>query len=260
MLAVDGRVRGWMTGGERRLGDAAIVLSILLAVSATLLASQAAAQAPAYPVSDSLEARRASGPVTIDGTLSEQAWQTAAVATDFRQVEPRHGAPSAFQTVVRMLYDDTHLYVGAYCRDSLGRRGIRVQDLRRKFDYFENDLLGVSIDPYHDGRNSVAFEITPYRTQRELQVYDGDTYNREWEGVWKVRTVRADSGWTAEIGIPWSTLRYHPRRPDLGRELLPDRPARQRDQCMAALAAQSECVSNGFRGGVGGAEAAAAQT
>jgi hypothetical protein len=151
----------------------------------------------------------AARPISVDGRLDEPDWLSAAPLTDFRQVEPEQGAPARFRTVVRVVYDATHLYIGAFCHDSLGARGVRVQDLRRKFDYYENDLFGLSLDALHDGRNSVAFQVTPYGTQRELQSYDGDTFNEEWEAVWRVRTEITDSGWTAELAIPWSTLRYH---------------------------------------------------
>jgi hypothetical protein len=161
-------------------------------------------------------ATRVSLPIRIDGRLSEAAWATAPPLTGFRQVEPEHGAASAFETVVRVVFGESAVYIGVFCRDSLGARGVRVQDMRRKFDYFANDLFGVSFDPFRDGRNSISFQITPYGAQRELQVYDGTVYNREWEGVWSVRTVIADSGWTAEIAIPWATLRYPPGRATWG--------------------------------------------
>ncbi|HWB43103.1 MAG TPA: DUF5916 domain-containing protein [Gemmatimonadales bacterium] len=179
-------------------------------LGAVLLAAAPPDSAAAYV------ATRASLPIRVDGRLAEAAWADAVPLTGFRQVEPRHGEASAFETVVRVVYGETALYVGVFCRDSLGGRGVRVQDMRRKFDYFANDLFGISLDPFRDGRNSIAFQITPHGAQRELQVYDNAVYNREWEGVWSVRTVIADSGWTAEIAIPWATLRYPPGKATWG--------------------------------------------
>jgi hypothetical protein len=174
------------------------------------------ARAPADTARDStrdaprprLEARRLAGRLVLDGHLDEPAWRDAPVAAGFRTVEPTEGAPTAFPTAVRVLHDDHALYVGVFCRDALGARGVRVQDLRRKFDDEENDLFGVGLDALHDGRTVAAFQVTPYGAQNELQIFDDAVYNREWEAVWRVRTVRSDSGWTAEIEIPWATLRY----------------------------------------------------
>lgn len=153
-------------------------------------------------------ASRASAAILVDGRLDDAAWQGAQGIGDFRQIEPQEGSSARFASQVRMLFDDRNLYIAAWLPDSLGNAGIRVQDLRRKFDFSANDAFGVIIDPLHDGRNAVAFEVTPYGSLRDLQAFDGAQFNREWEGVWRARTQLTDSGWTAEIAIPWATLRY----------------------------------------------------
>ncbi|MCU0648157.1 MAG: carbohydrate binding family 9 domain-containing protein [Gemmatimonadaceae bacterium] len=123
-------------------------------------------------------------------------------------IEPLQHRPSAYRTEFRILFDEKFLYVGVMAYDSAGSAGLRVEDLRRKFDFFQNDLAGITLDPLLDRRNSTSFQITPYGAQRELQVFDGVFYNREWEGVWLARAQRTDSGWTGEMRIPWQTLRY----------------------------------------------------
>jgi hypothetical protein len=185
----------------------ALVLSALSAGRPPALRGQAP-PAPAGTAAPAYCAARAATPVRVDGRLDDAAWAAARVATSFRTVEPTEGRPSAFDTRVRVLYDERALYVGVDARDPLGARGVRVQDLRRKFDYFQNDLFGVSFDALHDGRTVAAFQVTPYGAQRDLQVFDDLFYNREWEGVWRARAVVTDSGWTAELAIPWGTLRY----------------------------------------------------
>ena len=79
---------------------------------------------------------------------------------------------------MRVRDDDRALYVAVDARDPLGTRGVRVQDLRRKFGYFDNDLFGVSVDALHDGRTVAAFQVTPYGAPRELQAFDDAFYNR----------------------------------------------------------------------------------
>ncbi len=153
-------------------------------------------------------AQRASAPIRVDGRLDDAAWLSAATIDRLTQIEPENGTPSAFRTTFRILFDSKALYVGIVAYDSAGRGGVRVQDLRREFDPFENDFASIILDPLHDGRNSLGFQASPFGAQRELQVFDGDSFNAEWEGVWRTRTVITDSGWTGEIAIPWSTLRY----------------------------------------------------
>jgi hypothetical protein len=186
----------------------AVLASALLAADAS--AQMARSLTPRSEVArPQLNAARALGRVHLDGRLDEGVWTTADRATDFRQIEPQEGVPSRFETVVRVAYDADHLYVGVFARDSLGPSSVRVRDLRRKFELGSNDYVGVSLDALHDGRSVVAFQVTPVGTQREEQVLDdGNVSNTDWEAVWRVRTAVTDSGWTAEIAIPWATLRY----------------------------------------------------
>jgi hypothetical protein len=144
----------------------------------------------------------------IDGRLDEFDWQRAAIGSNFFQAQPEQGKPLTFDTQVRVLYNRKYLYVGAFCPDSAGRRGTRVPDLRRDFDFFSNDLFGLSLDPFLDKRNAQAFQTNPFSAQRDLLAFDDNFFDRDWDGYWKVRTTRTDSGWVAEIEIPWVTLRY----------------------------------------------------
>lgn len=184
-----------------------IALAVCALPAASLAAQGTAAsdtvrRVPAY------RASRTGTPIRVDGRLDDAAWALAATTDRLTQIEPANGTPSAFRTTFRILFDRKFLYIGILAHDSAGRSGVRVQDLRRKFGFFDNDLAGVVLDPLHDGRNSVSFQTNPYGAQRELQIFDGENLNREWEGVWRTRSVITDSGWTSEIAIPWATLRY----------------------------------------------------
>lgn len=183
----------------------------LLVLSLSFVTGARAQSAPERPDSASrlrYRATRATGPIVVDGRLDERAWRQANVIDRLTQVEPENGKPSAFRTEFRILFDSTRLYLGVVAWDTAGREGTRVQDLRRKFDFFANDLAAIVLDPLHDGRNSISFQTNPYGAQRELQIFDGEIFNREWEGVWRTRAEMTDSGWTAELSIPWQTLRY----------------------------------------------------
>jgi hypothetical protein len=156
----------------------------------------------------SIPAVRSSLKITVDGRISEEEWSGVPMVNDFRQVMPDEGKPASFDTDVRIQFTDEVVYIAAWCRDTVGWSGVRVPDLRRDFDFFSNDLFGVCFDPYGDARLSIAFQTNPYGAQRDLQVLDGVEYDRHWDAKWEVQASMSDSGWSVEMGIPWSTLRY----------------------------------------------------
>ncbi len=155
-----------------------------------------------------IEAIKASAKISIDGKLQELDWAQAPVITDFFRREPRQGGKISFPTEVRFLYDNKNLYIGAICKDSLGIKGIRVQDLRRDFAWGENDILGISLDPQNLKQYAQAFQTTPYGNQRDLQNFNGNVNDTGWNTLWRVKTQRTEDGFTAEFAIPFTSLRY----------------------------------------------------
>ncbi len=169
--------------------------------------------AHAQPVSDSptkrsVEATRTPESVQVDGRLDEPTWRQAKSIRGFVQNEPDQGVPATFDTEVRLLFDETHLYVGAVLHDPLGPAGLRVPVLQRDFDYDASDVFSLILDPFGDERNAFVFQVNPYGAQRDLQVREGITFNTNWDAVWTARTHITAEGWTTELAIPWATLRY----------------------------------------------------
>lgn len=194
---------------------------ILLRAAALVLLSagtlrRAGAQAPQVPEPTEatrrhVVARRATSPIAVDGRLDDAPWRTAAVARDFAQVRQDYTPTTPYASEVRVLYDDEFLYIGAFNRDSLGRDALRMQDLRRDFDSEDSDLFAVTIGALGDRRTSFQFQTSPLGSQTDVQAFDGgNDFNRNWDALWRVRTTRSDSGWVAEIAIPWQSLRYTP--------------------------------------------------
>lgn len=144
----------------------------------------------------------------VDGRLDEAEWRQAVPAGNFVQIEPFQKEPSRFRTEVRMLYSARFVYFGVFCGDSLGRKALRVPSLQRDFSYGGRDLFSISIDGFHDRRNAASFVTDPYGTQRDLLSFDDAIYDIDWDGLWRVRTTRTDSGWVAEYAIPWQSFRY----------------------------------------------------
>jgi hypothetical protein len=163
---------------------------------------------PPPSVPPQLAATRAQGSIDVDGSLEETDWARAAVAASFVQAEPSQGEPASEPTEVRVLFDDHHLYVGVMCRDSMGADSLRVRDLRRDFDDTTDDFFGIAIDGVRDGRSAMVFRVNPRGALRDQQNVDGGLADVDFDAVWMARTSRNATGWTAEIAIPWETLRY----------------------------------------------------
>ncbi len=144
----------------------------------------------------------------VDGRLEDDAWDVARGIGSFIQIDPEAGAPSRAPTDVRLLWDDAGLYVGAEMTEPEARTATRVEGLRRDFTYETSDVFGVLLDGFGDGRFAMAFMTTPDGVQRDLQVFDGRDADEAWNGIWRVRTARIETGWTVEMFIPWKTLRY----------------------------------------------------
>jgi len=123
-------------------------------------------------------------------------------------MEPRQGGEYKHKSFVKVLYDDKNLYFGVFARDSLGKKGVRVQDLRRDFSWGENDIFGIQLDPQNLKQYCVSFQATPYGSQRDLQNFNDQNTDNDWNALWKVRTVRTDTGYYAEFAIPFKSLRY----------------------------------------------------
>jgi len=154
-----------------------------------------------------IEAKPANGKIIIDGKLNESDWAQCMPAKNFMQCYPEQEKTATFDTEVKILYDEKNVYFGAICHNPGNK--IFVQDLRRDFLYGNNELFGIFLDPFRDVQNPVpSFLVTPYGTQRDLLIYDDRIYDLNWDAVWQANSFIADSFWSTEIAIPWSTLRY----------------------------------------------------
>ena len=156
----------------------------------------------------SAEAVRASGPIRVDGTLDDSAWAAAIVIDEFWQQKPDAGMPSSERTEVRILYDDAYLYFGAELFDQVGYEPI-IPTLQRDPNTRDGDAFAVTLDPFLDGSTVFTFLFNPGGAVRDLQTADdGRVNNAAWDAAFDVQTRVHESGWTIEVAIPWSQLRF----------------------------------------------------
>ncbi len=149
-----------------------------------------------------------SSPIRIDGRLDEDGWTAAPAATSFVQGEPIEGAPAQHRTEVRVLYDEQALYVGARMYDdspgAIARQLVR-RDETGQFDSFE-----LSLDPDVDLRTGYVFQISAAGVQGDAYLFDDVREDRSWDAVWESAVQVDEQGWTAELRIPLSQIRYLP--------------------------------------------------
>lgn len=152
-----------------------------------------------------MNAVRAAGTITVDGKLDDAAWQTATPISDFIQQEPRVNEPATTKTEVRVLVGDDGLYFGVRCEDS---GPVTARERRRDNSFGDDDRFEMVLDTFHDHRNAYHFAINPLGTQYDaLTTDEGRDVNAEWDERWWSETQILADGWTAEIKIPFSTLR-----------------------------------------------------
>ncbi len=158
---------------------------------------------------------KTSGRIEVDGRLDEPAWAAAVPITEFVQSQPHPGYPATERTVVRILYDERRLYIGAICYESAPNQLV-VLSLEQDFpggSTRDSDIFGVSLDPFLDRQNSFMFLVNPRGAYRDGQSFnDSRQENFAWRALVEIKTVVADSGWTVEMAIPWTTLRFNPTK------------------------------------------------
>ncbi len=205
--------RGHLAGPEPPVSRTARVLAAGAALLVPLaLASQQASPVPADGAAagrHASAARVAGRAPEIDGRLDDAAWAAAPVLSGFTQKEPREGEPATERTEVRFLYDDHALYVGARMWSS---DPARIQaPVSRRDVWDQAETFAVSLDTYHDRRTAYTFAVTAAGTRADLyharDTPDGDA---EYDAVWVARAARDPAGWTAEMRIPLSQLRFNP--------------------------------------------------
>jgi hypothetical protein len=150
----------------------------------------------------------------LDGTLDDPEWQMASPIGDFLQREPFEGQKPTENTEVRILYDKHDVYFGVLCFDSDPSK-IVASELRRDVSQELDDYFEIIIDSAHDRRNAYVFQFNPLGTQRdalitEEQRTDSGTGDGDpgWDSVWTSEARITKQGWTATIGIPFTTLNF----------------------------------------------------
>lgn len=152
--------------------------------------------------------RLASAP-KIDGQLDDAAWQTVPILPELIQQSPVFGAAASHPTQVRAAYDEEGLYFAFHCHE---HHGEVIAPFFQRDQIVPSDQVYVEIDSNGDDTTGYVFGVTPSGAIFDGQLFRDTSQELLWDGVWQFGAAEVDDGWTAEIFVPWSTLRFEKKQ------------------------------------------------
>ena len=162
-----------------------------------------------------MTARRTNEPPTIDGLLDDAIWRSATRITDFVQVAPVEGEAATEDTDVWVAFDSTHLYLGMHAHYS--NPGIvRASRVDRDRASFSDDTISIYLDTFLDQQRAFVFTLNGYGVQGDSLMGGGrgggrggvPRGDRSWDALFESGGTLVDDGWSAELAIPFKSLRY----------------------------------------------------
>jgi hypothetical protein len=165
------------------------------------------------PAPRSLAAKRTTQRVKIDGLLTDSAWKDAAMMTDLVEFRPKIGDKESYETRTEawLMYDDRGIYFGGYCHEAT--KDSIATELKGRDGFGTNDYVGIIFDTYYDKLNAFEYFVTPLNEQWDSKMSPPPTPNSDaedftWNSVWESGAVIHDDGWSFEMFIPYSAIRF----------------------------------------------------
>ena len=163
------------------------------------------------PAPKQISAKRTAASIKLDGLIDEAAWKEAPAASGYTELRPTpfRLEDEANKTEVYMLYNDEGIYFGGYCHER-SKDSISTE-LRGRDGFGNNDWIGVVFDTYNDKINGFEYFVTPLGEQMDAKVSPNQNGNSEdfsWNAVWRSAAVIHTDGWSFEMFIPFSAIRF----------------------------------------------------
>ncbi|MEW7277655.1 DUF5916 domain-containing protein [Aquimarina sp. 2201CG1-2-11] len=146
------------------------------------------------------------GEPKIDGLINDKSWDVVDWASDFIESRPDENTPPSQQTKFKVLYDQKYLYVAYRCFDT---EPDKIEKRLSRRDGFVGDRITLILDTYHDKRTAFAFTISAAGVKGdEFVSQNGNNWDDSWNPIWYAASAIDSEGWTAEIKIPLSQLKF----------------------------------------------------
>jgi hypothetical protein len=182
--------------------------TILLVVLTSLVVTPEPSRAQTAQSRHALRAERVDQPIKLDGILDDAVWTRAEAGSDFIQRFPTPGRPATMRTEVRVAYDNDAVYVAARMFDP-NPDLIHAPLARRDPGDISSDWIDVIFDSYNDRRTGYRFGVNPAGTKLDVYHFNDTESDMSWDAIWDAATRIDSLGWTAEIRVPLSQLRFH---------------------------------------------------
>ena len=196
--------------------------------------------------------------IEIDGSLSEQAWKKAQRFDNFSEVDPGDNTKPSVNTVAYVFYDDDNIYIGFKCYET------DIKSIRKTFTsrdmIFSDDWAGFFFDPYNEKKQAYELIVNPYGIQADLMWNAPGSEDETFDMIWYSEAKINSDSWTAEMVIPFKSIRFpnkseqtwnfllfrnHPRK---NREQISWSPISRDDPTLFTKAAKMSGLSN-IKGG-----------
>ena len=181
-------------------------LAASLAIAGVLACAPAAAQTSTR--GETYAIRRAAGPIVIDGNLNDEGWRGALRIQKWYEMNPGDNTEPKVKNVGYLTYDGRYFYVAFEFEDPEPGRIVAPYG---DHDYIQNnaDFGGLFLDPRNDGHTAYEFQVTARNVQFDAVMDDnGGGENASPDFFWQSAARINEHGWTLEIAIPFSSLRY----------------------------------------------------
>jgi hypothetical protein len=160
-----------------------------------------------------LQAFKCASAPEIDGDISDAVWSGMPVASDFIQNYPSVGKPASQKSIIKVIYDNSAIYIGAYLYDDPAQ--IRKQITARDAEQLKDcDYFSVFFDTYNDKQNGFQFLVTSANVQSDARLGPnlgggfGEYGDKTWDAVWESKVKIQPDGWSVEMKIPYISLRF----------------------------------------------------
>jgi len=166
---------------------------------------------PAPQAEKTLAVREIASPPAMDGILPESEWPASSFVSGLIQLRPHNGEPAVADLYASVASDGVALYVAFRAPLYGGETPVASVTGRDSGSLASDEVIGLVIDTFGDGRSGFAFYFNALGTQGDIRVAnDAETTDVTWDTQWEVATAVEDEAWTAEFMIPFSAIAYAP--------------------------------------------------